>query len=96
MNRFTDIYKLREAGFRDSTILDEMTRWFSDDDIKKFYEDFVQEYNITSEEDEEEDEEPPRCKHCGDELPYPDWRGGFCGLGCILDEREKNQKKLDS
>ena len=54
MNRFTDIYKLREAGFKDSTILDEMTRWFSDDDIKKFFEDFVRVYEVNFEEEEDE------------------------------------------
>ena len=96
MNRIDRIDQLRNAGFKASTILDEMTRWFSEDDIEKFYDDFVRVHDVTFGEEEEdegeeedEDEEPPRCKHCGDELPYPNWRGGFCGLSCILDEREK-------
>lgn len=100
MNRVDRIDQLRNVGVETSYLLDSMIQHFSEDDIKEFYEKFVREHDITfgeeEEECEEEDEEPPRCKYCDDELPYPDWRGGFCGLGCILDEREKNQKKLDS
>ena len=65
MNRLDRIDQLRNAGIKASTILDEMTRWFSEDDIKKFYDDFVRGWDVTF---GEEEEECPRCKDCGDDL----------------------------
>lgn len=56
MNRLDRIDQLRNAGIKASTILDEMTRWFSEDDIEKFYDDFVRVHDVTFGEEEEEEE----------------------------------------
>ena len=55
MNRLDKIDQLRNAGIKASTILDEMTRWFSEDDIEKFYDDFVRVHDVTFGEEEEEE-----------------------------------------
>ena len=56
MNRLDKIDQLRNAGIKASTILDEMTRWFSEDDIEKFYDDFVRVHDVTFGEEEEEED----------------------------------------
>ena len=56
MNRVDRIDQLRNAGIEASTILDEMTRWFSEDDIKEFFDDFVRVHDVTFGEEEEEEE----------------------------------------
>ena len=56
MNRQSKIQSLRNAGFESSYILNEMTKWFSEDDIEKFYKDFVQIHDVTLEEEDEEEE----------------------------------------
>jgi len=62
MNRVDRIDQLRNAGIEASTILDEMTKHFSEDDIEKFYDEFVRLHEVTF---GDEDEEPTRCKDCG-------------------------------
>ncbi len=53
VNRLDRIDQLRNAGFKASTILDEMTRWLSEDEIKEFFQDFVRVHEVIFGEEEE-------------------------------------------
>ena len=46
MNRLEKIDQFRNCGIKASTILDEMTVWFSEDDIEKFHDDFVRVHEV--------------------------------------------------